>query len=306
VAVSIGLVLLFLAPLARWYVLPRVKKIPTDYYYRAVSVGRGSYLNPQGFTVVGPVPLEDVHIVKGDVAASSKTVAVWDSFDSTFDTQNHHQLSYSVDRYTFDRTTATAVKCCGENEDRKGTLTLLFPIGAEKHSYDFWDSTAKRAFPAVYQDTETLAGLTVYHYHQVGGPVRLKTQQLTGKILGLPSLPTVQADWMYTVTTDLWVDPLTGAIVKGTQSNDQWFAVGGARKLTIATTSFSQSDQTVRGIADFVKTQRGLLLLVQRDLPLYGALAGVILVAVGLVLLAPPRERARAFVEPVPAASASP
>ena len=95
--VALGLVALFLAPLAKFYVVPRVKKIPTDYYFRAVSVGTGSYLDPShGFTVVGPVKIENIHLVKGDPAASSKTVAVWDSFDSTFDVNNRHELSYAL------------------------------------------------------------------------------------------------------------------------------------------------------------------------------------------------------------------
>jgi hypothetical protein len=286
VLVSVGLLLLFMAPLARWYVLPRVKKLPTDYYYRAVSDGTGSYLSPTaGFKVIGPVKLQDVHIVKGDVEASSRNVAVWDSFDSTFDVENGHQLSISVDRYTFDRVTALSVACCDQNQDRTGSLTLLFPIGAAKHSYPFWDETAKQAFPMDYQDNETLAGLSVYHYHQHGGPLIINHLKLPGKLVGT-SDSQVDLDWWYTVDTDVWVEPLTGAIIKGSQKADQWLALGGERKLTIATTDFTQSADTVQGIADFVKPQREQLVVVQSYLPFFGPLAGIAMVALGVVLLA--------------------
>jgi hypothetical protein len=286
VLVSVGLLLLFMAPLARWYVLPRVKKLPTDYYYRAVSDGTGSYLSPTaGFQVIGPVKLQDVHIVRGDVEASSKEVAVWDSFDSTFDVENGHQLSVSVDRYTFDRVTALSVDCCDQNQDRTGSLTLLFPIGAAKHSYPFWDETADQAFPMDYQDTETLAGLTVYHYHQHGGPLIINHLKLPGKLVGTADSQ-VDLDWWYTVDTDVWVEPLTGAIIKGSQSADQWLALRGERKLTIATTDFTQSDNTVQGIADFVKPQREQLVFVQYYLPLIGPVAGIVLLVVGMILLA--------------------
>ena len=285
VLVSVGLLLLFLAPLARWYILPRVKKLPTDYYYRAVSDGTGSYLSPtEGFKVIGPVKLQDVHIVKGDVEGSSRDVAVWDSFDSTFDVENEHQLSISVDRYTFDRKTALSVKCCDQNEDRTGSLTLLFPIGAEKRSYPFWDETAKQAFPMDYQDTEKLAGLTVYHYHQHGGPLIINHQNLPGRLVGSAN-PTVTADWWYVVDTDVWVEPLTGAIIKGSQQADQWFALHGERRLTVATTDFTQSDDTVQGIADFVKSHRDQLVVVQTDLPIFGPIIGAVLVLLGLLLI---------------------
>ena len=286
VLVSIGLLLVFLAPLSRLYILPRVKKLPTDYYYRAVSDGTGSYLSPSArFKVIGPVKLQDVHVVKGDVDSSSADVAVWDSFDSTFDVENGHQLSVAVDRYTFDRKTALSVDCCGQNENRTGNLTLLFPIGAEKRSYPFWDSTAGQAFPMDYQGKEELAGLTVYRYHQHGGPIVINHLKLGGKLVGSPE-PQVDLDWWYVVDTDVWVEPLTGAIIKGSQKADQWLALGGERKLTIATTDFTQSDATVQGIADFVKPHRDQLVIVQFYLPVFGPFAALALVVTGLLLLA--------------------
>src|SRR5204863_4343628 len=104
VAVSVGLVLLFMAPLARFYVTPRVKKIPADFYFREVSKGTGTYLNPSaGLQVVGPVPVTNVTVHRGDVAASTATVAVWDQFSSLTDTQNRHQITYDVQRITLQR-----------------------------------------------------------------------------------------------------------------------------------------------------------------------------------------------------------
>ncbi|HYT30400.1 MAG TPA: DUF3068 domain-containing protein [Actinomycetota bacterium] len=287
VLVALGLIAVFLAPLAKFYVIPRVKKIPTDYYFRAVSVGTASYLDPShGFAVVGPVRIENIHLVKGDPAASSRSVAVWDSFDSTFDVDNRHELSYAIDRYTFDRTSALGVACCGQNEDRAGDLSLLMPIGVEKRTYPrFWDSTAKRAFPLVYQATEPLDGLTVYRYQQHVEPMQIDTLTLPGKLVGQPDRPSVTLRWMYTADTDVWAEPVTGAIIQATQKADQWLADdAGTRVLTIATTDIGQTPDTVRRIVDLVSGQRTRLQVLQGWLPTVGPVVGLLLVLLGIAM----------------------
>jgi hypothetical protein len=308
VLVAIGLVTLFTAPLMRWYVTPRVKKLPLDIYNRAVSDGTGTYLNPaEGFAVVGPVKLRDVHIVKGDVTAGSHTIAVWDSFDSTFDVENHHQLSYAVDRYTFDRRSSRSVNCCGQNQNRTGSLTLTFPLGATKQNYPWWDTTAKRAFPMVYQGTQVVDGLTVYHFHQTIDPLIINHLTLPGKVIGNPDEASVRLDWWYRADTDVLVEPVTGAVVKGGQQADQWLADStGARKLTVATTDFTQDDATVKTQADYIRGKLQQLQLAQLYLPLYGPVIGLVLLVAGLFLLGTfgrtPRSAAGAGTrEPVPA-----
>jgi Porin PorA len=283
----VGLTVFFLAPLARWYVLPRVKKIPADYTFRAVSVGMGTYLDPsKGFLVVGPVRLQNIHLVKGDVAASTPNVAVWDSFDSTFDVANHHELSYSIDRYTFDRHTALSVRCCGQNENRTGNLTLLMPIGVGKATYPFWDTGSHRAFPLRYRDTTTVLGLRVYRYHQRVAPIQIDSISLPGRLVGEPDRATVDLRWMYTADTDVWAEPTTGAIVQASQHADQWFAdATGRRRLTVATTDIGQTPDTVRRIVDLVASQRVKLRVLEVWFPLLGPLVGLLLVATGLVLL---------------------
>jgi hypothetical protein len=292
VLVAVGLVLVFMAPLARWYVAPRVKKLPLDIYNRAVSDGTGSYLDPnKGFAVVGPVKLQDIHIVKGDVSAGSATVAVWDSFDSTLDVENHKELSFSIDRYTFDRRSAEGVDCCGQNQKRTGSLTLTFPFGTQKRGYLWWDTTAEKAFPIAYQGSLVVDGLAVYRFHQTIQPMIINHLTLPGKLVGEPDAQSVTLEWWYRADTDVLVEPVTGAVVKGGQVADQWLADStGARKLTVATTDFTQDDVTVKSQVDYVKGRLALLQLAQRSLPIFGPILGLILVAAGLLLLrAPPR-----------------
>jgi len=283
---ALGLVLVFLSPLSAFYIAPRVKKLPLDLYSRNISDGMGTYLDAgKGFVDVGPVKLIDDHVIKGDISAGSTNVAVWDSFDSTYDPVNHHQLSYSIDRYTFDRRTAVSVDCCGQNEKRTGSLTLTFPLGTQKHSYPWWDQTAKRAFPMVYRGELTLFGLDLYHFHQTIRPIVINHLTLPGKLVGLPDQPSVRLDWLYRADTDVLVEPRTGAPVKGTQVADQWLAdSSGTRRLTVATTNFAQNAATVKDLVDYAKPLARQLTFVQFYIPWFGWIVGLVLIALGLLV----------------------
>ena len=286
---TLGLILVFLAPLAKFYIVPRVKKIPTDFYFKEVATGVGSYLDPSaGFKVVFGVPVRDVRIQKGDPSASTKTVAAWDGFDSLYDTKNRHEISYEIDRFTLDRTTAGSVKCCGENQDRGDALTQLFPIGTEKISYPFWDSTAKASYPARYMDTETLDGATVYRFHQTIPAIQINTLGLPGTLVGDSGNPNVEKlNWMYSDETDLWVEPVTGGIVKASQHALQWLAdpTTGQNKLIVADVDAGWDPPTVQAAVDKALSQKRQLDLLQSTIPIGGPIAGIVLVAIALLLL---------------------
>jgi uncharacterized membrane protein len=284
---TIGLLLIFMAPLARFYVMPRVKKIPTDFYFREVSDGTASYLDPSaGLTVIGPVPVQNVTIQRGIVDDSTRNVAVWDQFSSLFDTQNGHQITIDVDRLTLDRRTAASVDCCAQNEDRTGSLTALFPIGTQKITYKFWDFNAHAAYDAVYKETTTLDGLTVYHFHQTVPPIQIKAIKLLGTQVGLTDTSLVDLTWWYSSETEIYVEPVTGGVIKGAQVADQWLEdSAGARRLTVAHVDAGWSDDTIKRAAHDANQQKAQLQLIQFGLPVYGAIAGVVLFVGGLVLL---------------------
>jgi hypothetical protein len=286
--VALGLILIFLAPVTSFYVVPRVKKIPTDFQNREVAVGVASYLDPsQGFTLVSGVPIRDVRTQKGDVDASTDTVAVWDGFDSLFDVKNHHQITYSINRYTLQRVTAASVKCCGQNIDRGSSLTQLFPIGTEKKTYQFWDDSAKAAFPIHYIATETLDDATVYRFHQTVPAVKIDTLGLPGKLVGESSNPgVVQLNWMYASETDIWVEPVTGGIVKAGQHAVQWLAdqVTGQDRLTVADVDAEWDPPTVQNNVDQALAQKRQLALLETGIPIFGPVIGVVLIVIGLLL----------------------
>src|SRR6266540_1603217 len=169
--ILLGMFLIFLAPLLRLYTYPRVHKVPTDSYTKAVSEGTGTYFSFSQLKDVGPVRLINIKVVKGDPKASSSKVAVFDYSSSSRDLQGGGIIGSETDRFVLDRLTGYTVHCCGEAPRHDG-LTLKFPFDTQKRIYLFWDTAQDirpglpKAYPAVYAGTTTIRGLKAYVFKQ--------------------------------------------------------------------------------------------------------------------------------------------
>jgi hypothetical protein len=286
---TVGWLLIFLAPLLRFYATPRVEKAPTDVYDNTVSLGSGRIFSAKTFSVEGPLPLRHDSIAKGNPKASTNEVAVISIFGKTTETRTGGAIDYAFDVYAMDRRTGYAVHCCGEKPPAEG-LTLKFPFGTEKTTYQFYDSTAHKAFPARFVREEQLEGLKTFVFQSDVPQTFLQTMFLPGFVAGMPTEPNVLAFRWYRAQTTLWVEPVTGAVIKGAQHAIQWTTNGGKFVTTLADTNFVNDRPSVRHTADQVRTKLDQLILVRFWLPLLGPVVGIVLLAVGLVLVmrAPP------------------
>lgn len=302
---TVGWLLIFLAPLLRFYATPRVEKAPTDVYDNTVSLGAGRIFSVKSFSVEGPLPLRHDSIAKGNPAASTEQVAVISIFGRTWDTRTGGDIDYAFDVYAMDRRTGYAVHCCGEKPRAEG-LTLKFPFGTEKTTYPFYDSTPHKAFPARFVREEQVEGLKTYVFQSDVPQTFLETMNIPGSIAGTNE-PSVTVSRWYSAQTTLWVEPITGAIVKGAQHATQWVTRGEQFVTTLADTNFVNSPASVRHTAGQVSSKVGQLILVRFWLPIAGPVLGLVLVLVGFVLVmrSPPRRiGSRPALEDMAAASA--
>jgi len=297
IALVVGLELIFLAPLLRWYSYPRVAKAPTDVSNISISDGTGSYFSARTLQLVGPVPLRNVSVAKGEPKASNHDVAVISIFTRTYNVQTAGDIDYTQDIYAMDRVSGYAVHCCGERPRHVG-LTLKFPFGTEKtKTYQFYDSTAHLAFPTRYVDTETVAGLKSYKFVSEVPPTLIETMSFPGYLLQHPDEPNVTALRYYQATTTLWVEPFTGAILKAGQKAKQWVTdSAGNGQVTLADTDFLNTPATVEDTARQIRTKFTQLKAVRDWLPIGGRIVGVLLVVVSLLVLLRPRRPARTTV----------
>ncbi len=285
IAFVVGVVLVVLSPLLRWYAYPRVAKAPTDVYDTSQTIGSGAYFNPATLSQATSNRIVNESTAKGEPEKSTVDIAVIGIVSRTYDTTTGVVLSYGDDLYAMDRVTGYAVHCCGEFPRHEG-LTLKFPFDTEKRTYLFYDSTALKAFPATYQRTDEVDGLKTYVFVSQVPKTLVGGVGFPGKLGGHPDLPSVATFRYYEATTTLWVEPLTGAIIKVTQHNRQWITdATGVTESTLADLTFHSSQADINDTGGQIKTKYGQLELVRNILPIFGPIAGLILIVVGVLLL---------------------
>ncbi len=309
VSLSLGMLLLFLSPFLVFYAIPRLQKAPVDHYDRITSDGIGEYFStkPDILGLVGPVPLENTADYRPDVSASTSDVAVYDYFASTKDLTRNAVIEASRQRYVFDRKTALPVHCCGETPEHEG-LTLKFPFDVQRQTYPFWDDTARKAFPANYVRDDSIDGLKVYLFRSDVPETVIGHVTISGEAAGQPDEDTVVTDQMYEATTLVWIDPVTGAVVRGQRTLRQWLQNPNTdtELQVLENVQIGYTDEyiadNVRYVKDSVKQ-----LKVLNALPIVGPIIGLILIAVGLLLLLwKSSPKAKKKQKPTPASETQP
>jgi hypothetical protein len=128
-------------------------------------------------------------------------------------------------------------------------LVLKFPFGTEKKTYQFWDTTLRKAFPITYKDTTKLDGLKVYVFEQDIPKQEVplaKPLEVPGNLVDEPGRDSVEAQRTYKNTRTLWVEPVTGAIIKGREQQFATIAYNGEDKLTATQVTIAYDEATVR------------------------------------------------------------
>jgi hypothetical protein len=189
----------------------------------------------------------------------------------------------------WDRKTGEAVNCCAEAVDGTPTkhegLSYKFPFHTEKKSYQFFDVTAKKAYPMNYKGSETIQGLTVYRFEQPIAPVQTATTEVPGDLIGEPGA-TAQAARFYSNTRTVWIEPLTGIIIKGEEKQHQVFRnSAGEDKVTLIDVTLTFNAKTQTQQADLAKDGRSKAALVGLWAPLLLGLVGLILIVLGILSL---------------------
>jgi hypothetical protein len=114
-------------------------------------------------------------------------------------------------------------------------LVLKFPFGTEKKTYQFWDSTLRKAFPIQFKRVTDIKGLKVYVFEQEIPKQEVpqaKPLEVPGSLVDQPGRDSVVVQRTYKNTRTLWVEPVTGAIIKGQEQQLATIAYDGEDKLT--------------------------------------------------------------------------
>jgi hypothetical protein len=301
VLVGLGVFGLVAAGLFRFYAPSRAEKTPLDLDVVQVATGPAKLFDASTGKVE-ELTLNATRRVRTDSAASdSKVTVVQETLCIVKNIDNppecvdahdpqHRLVSFTTDRVAADRKTAEsnndakyATNIDGDTKAQHTGLTYKWPFHAKKTSYKFFDPISRQAPDARFIGTDKLKGMTMYKYQAVIDNMDLPVG---------PGIPGTYSD-----TRTVWVEPVTGAIVKGIEQQKRNLADG---SLALDTTlTFNQA--AIDAQAKQASEGRAGLKMLTVVLPLVCLLIGLAaLIGAFLLLRRPPARGAHEATSATP------
>ncbi|MEZ5157381.1 MAG: DUF3068 domain-containing protein [Candidatus Nanopelagicales bacterium] len=304
ILLALGVAMLVLAPLLRFYVLPSAAKTPVDQYSESTSnVVFEQKLNPQKVAEGDKDPYDrnveatQFVYVRGDVPAAeqpeakSQDLGVFDYFQRVTDNATGDLIDASTARYAFNRVSSELVDCCGasvndEPANMSGSiLPVKFPFDVQQQDYQVFNTSILSGATFSYQGQEEKFGINTYVFKNEVPPTKVGTLEVP-----TAALPDEKAsaegntvlDEMYSVVNTYWVDPVTGQIVAGESTEDSTFDLDGVVQLVKA--KYTGTNGTQEG-ADDIAAQANQIKMVGSTAPLVLLVLGIILLVIGLLML---------------------
>ncbi|MEU4812965.1 porin PorA family protein [Nocardia fluminea] len=315
--VAVGVLLIALAGILRFAVVPGLTKLPADTDITSQYEGTATLLNSAALksgdtanALMRGLPITvDRHVF---VSSSTDDVAVVHD-DSVINGPNgltiDQKRTYALDRST--RTEASAPE--GEQVDPHQGLTVALPMNPPADdSLQIWDSGTQATVPAVYKGSESIHGRDANRYEAsaqgtLKNQATLKTlppalpKALIEKLL--PSLPAASQDalgavlptlsdpvplaYSWASKLDVAVDKKLGLPITAAQSQKvvAGVEVGGQRidLLPVMVIDVKSTDAAGKASADRMKSAADKLALVEDYIPLGLVIVGALLIVVGIV-----------------------
>lgn len=262
-----------------------VKKTPLDTDSVTRLAGTADKLNP-GTGEVESLDVKATSVTKADTELSDDEVIVFvntvclviDEGDvpDCVDEGDDRLISATDDVFATDRHTAEAVndpKYLPPSAEEKSGVINKWPFDAQKKDYSYWDGLLGEAVDAAYDGSESIDGLETYKYHVL--------------VEDAPAEVVDGVDGIYSQDKYLWIDPVTGSIIKQTQHEVRELEDGST--LLDMQLAFTD-DQVSANVAD-AKDSGRLLGLLTKTLPLVGFISGAIALVAGLFLFIVSRRR---------------
>lgn len=308
--VGLGCFLVGLGLLARFYVFPHLAVLPLDRFEKTESRAQDAiYVDRSTGTQHTGRELIAINTLRGDVRASTDTIAVWESLTWTRDGATGGDVNFYETEVAMDRHTGRAVTCCGQHVERdsdfvRSGIAYQWPFYSEKTSYPFFDEVLKKTYPIKYEATEELFGLTVYRYEQHIAPTKLESLQVPGFLVGMaPAMVPVER-W-YGIDRTYWVEPRAGIVVKASNHRKETLRTApGVDALTLFDANMVLTDKDVRRIVAEAEDASTQIALLHTGAFWTGIGLGAVLILAGAALIAARRPRPAVATQPARIAEA--
>ena len=261
--------LLTAAGMVRWYAAPQAGRLALDPDLELTASGTGRVWDPgRGAVVAGP--LREQLRIAGDRASGSAAVAVW-QVERRLTRPDGTLVRLASERVALDRRTAAAVACCGE-QPRHAGLTYAFPPGTDRSARDLYDPATGAVTAVRYAGEDAVGGLAAYRMEQVAGPVERAGRTPVG----------VPATLSVTSRRTLWVDPVSGTVLRVRERRTERAAVPGRAPLTLLDVTRTSDPATTDRLAARAADRGRIRSLLRTTVPL-GAVAVALLTLVGVL-----------------------
>lgn len=185
-------------------------------------------------------------------------------------------------------------------------LSYRFPFHTKKLSYQYFDPIAQKAYEANYEGEDDVNGLTTYRFTQnigydadgnLADPVlypSLHGHNEDGEISaparmwnleGVDPDEDITMTRYYAVQRTLWVDPVSGTIVKAKVHANHYYARDPLHpEMALADYTVTSSEETVEAQVNTARNERDRVALWSRILPITFTAAGLITLLGGVLL----------------------
>ncbi|WP_199442724.1 DUF3068 domain-containing protein [Umezawaea beigongshangensis] len=302
VLIGVGVFALALGLLLRFYVYPSLAVVPLEQKVESVARGTATVFYTGDMTLRRNVELTATRKVESNLTrpdvVKDGDVMVWDQGLLVTD-QRGTTISALEHRVCLDRRTNAAVERCSESyvtESEAGPtqadrdveqrgLHYKFPFGTERRDYEYFDTTLRTATTARFEAEDVVNGLEVYRFVQDVPTTKIREQEVPGDLVGSDE-PSVRADRYYQNTRTMWVEPVSGIIVKGREQQKQTLrGPEGTEGTTVLDGTLTFTEETIVDSVARAEDSRGKLFLLHTAGPLALIPLGVVLALFGTFAL---------------------
>ncbi len=198
---------------------------------------------------------------------------------------------------------------CQPGNVRYSGQLYAFPFGTEKKTYRFFDMTVRAALPIAYTGTETVNGLRTYRFEQtvpaqqwnLDPPLR---DSFAATLPPEAKMMAIVASMRYQSSRTVWVEPVTGSIVNYREHVQRDIVHPFGPPIKVLDATFQYTEQTRAEIASEASDGIAVIRVLRSYLPIGLAVAGLVLLVVGLLLLRRSRASRREPSQPSVASNA--
>ncbi|MGO4616141.1 porin PorA family protein [Nocardia sp. 2YAB30] len=320
--VGLGVLLIVAALMIPTYTVGKLAKTPLDIEITTIATNQPgedslvldakSLTAPEGSAKVDtnvPLVTQRFLTVEDPADATQMTLQAGQTLRRIDKQGDTGLLTATIDRVTIDRKTgmpvdkdpngSIAVTTTKEGENiadpvQHTGLQYRFPIGTEKKTYPYFDLNARKTSDANFVEETEINNMKVYHFQQSVPATNLwDVVHAPTNRLSLPAAKwgvegdetPVTMTRFYTNTRDVWVEPKTGTVIKGSEQLHLYYARSADKpEITALKSHLVFDENTIESQISVAKENIDKLSLYGRIMPIVFGILGVVALIVGVFL----------------------